>query len=289
MKIVVTGGSGRIGQAVTRAMRGAGHEVLSLDRVPPVDLSVSHRVIDLRDPNAVLPAMEGAGAVCHVGEIPNIIRGDHAGCYSTNTTIGATVMEACASVGVTKLIYTSTCQVYGCWGAENGSLADPVYLPLDEDHPLQPRNAYALSKVANETYARLLADRTGMSVAAFRFPGVFTVDSWEKRLGFIPNRPHDGQTRPRDGLGTYLHIDDAALAYVRAVESTWAGFEAFHFVAETVRTALPIRAALLERYPHAPLPDDWPDFAAPVSTAKARRMLDWKPAYALPVRVAQVA
>jgi nucleoside-diphosphate-sugar epimerase len=288
MKIVVTGGSGRIGQAVVQAMGVAGHDVLSLDRIPPEDPSVPHRVIDLRDADAVQAAFDGAATVCHLGEIPNIIRGDRAGCYATNTAIGATVMESAANAGVSKLIYTSTCQVYGCWGSENGSLADPVYLPLDENHPLQPRNAYALSKVANETYARLLAERTGMSVAAFRFPGVMTAEMWEDRVSHARPRASNKPRRP-DGFGTYLHVDDASAAYMRAVEASWAGFEAFHFVADTVRSSQPIRAALLERYPKTPLPEDWPDFAAPVSTDKARRILGWRPVHAMPIRVAQVA
>lgn len=288
MNIVVTGGSGTIGRAVVQAMRAHGHDVRSLDRRPPADLSTSHHVIDLRDAGAVVRAIEGAEVVCHLGEIPNIIKGDRVGCYATNTLLGATVMEAAASVGVRKLIYTSSCQVYGCWGVENGSLADPVCLPIDEDHPLQPRNAYALSKVANETYARLLAERTGMSVAAFRFPGVFDQASWDRSVEYWRNNAPRRPVRI-DGFGTYIHLDDAAAAYVRAVDAAWTGFEAFHFVAPTVRSNQPIRAALLQRFPRTPLPESWPDFAAPVVTEKAQRLLRWSAAHTLPIALAQVA
>lgn len=288
MKIVVTGGSGKIGQSVVRALSSAGHAVRSLDRFPPHDLSIEHRVVDLRDPSAVQFAIDGAEAVCHLGEIPNIINGDRAGCYGTNATIAAAVMEAAATIGVRKLIYTSSCQVYGCWGGENGRTAPPQYLPMDEEHPLQPCNAYALSKVSNETYARLLSDRVGMSVAAFRFPGVVGNEVWSHML----ERARAGRSRKplrTDGLGTYIHVDDAANAYVRAIETSWSGFEAFHFVAPTVRSSLFVREALVQLFPHAPLPADWPEYAAPVTTEKASRLLSWQAVHTLPVPVAQVA
>jgi nucleoside-diphosphate-sugar epimerase len=288
MKIVVTGGSGKIGHVVVRALRSSGHQVLSLDRRPPDDLSIPHRVIDLRDAPAVERAFEGHEAVCHLGEIPNISNGDRVGCYATNTNIGAAVLEAAATVGVRKMVYTSSCQVYGCWGAENGSIVPPVYLPLDENHPLQPRNPYALSKVSNETYARLVVDRTGMSIAAFRFPGVLQDEDWERGVAYMRQRRPNKPVRT-DGFGTLIHVADAAEAYVRAMNATWAGFEAFHFVAPTVRSSRPVREALAERFPNAPLPADWPAFAAPVTTEKARRLLGWRATHDLPAPVAQVA
>ncbi len=274
MKVVVTGGSGRIGSMTAQALRDAGHEVLTLDQLPPVDLTSTHRIIDLRDASAVRLAIQGYEAICHIGEMPNIRNNQQQVCFATNTQIGSAVMQSAADVGMTKIIYTSTCQVYGCWGSENGPLTPPRFLPMDETHPVQPSNMYALSKVANEMYARILSDRTGISVAAYRLPATHTPDflkAYASRIGHTIDRP-----LRKDGFGTHLFVEDAANAYLRGIESTWAGFEAFHFVADEVLTSVPVREALLEYYPQTPLPENWGDFASPVVSDKAKRMLGWR-------------
>ncbi len=281
MKVVVTGGSGRIGSATARVLREAGHEVLTLDRSPPADLSKPHRVIDLADKQAVRLAFEGAEAVLHLGEQPNIFAGDWQQVYSHNTHIGSLVMETAALVGAAKLVYTSSCQVYGCWGHENGTPNPPQALPIDETHPLQPSNSYALAKVANETYARLLADRKKIAVAVFRPPLTYTTEMEPEMLDRLAKR-----RRPRslrlDGLGTTLHVEDAATAYLAVITVGWSGFEAFHFASDDVVTDIPVRQVLAERYPHLPrLPESWGANQSPMSTQKARDLLGWRPKYSL--------
>ena len=273
MKIVVTGGSGRIGSETARLLRERGHDVLTLDVRPPADASLAHRVVDLRAASALRKIFDGMDIVLHLGEMPGPGDTPSEG-YTHNTEVGATVMQAACQMGVKKLIYTSSCQVYGLWGIECGPVVEPQYLPLDEKHPMQPQNPYALSKAANEQFAWMMSRRFGIPVAAYRFPAVWSsplseIVEWTKRRKRFEV--------PRDGLGAYLHISDAASAYVCGVERDWTGFEAFHFVANDHRYATSSRQAMLERFPHAPLPEDWHADASPVSTAKARDMLGWVP------------
>jgi len=281
MKVVVTGGSGRIGSATARAFRQAGHDVLTLDRRSPGDLSQAHRVIDLADRVAVRLALEGAEVVLHLGEQPNISRGDWQQVYGCNTQIGSVVMETAWEVGATKLIYTSSCQVYGCWGLENGAVKLPVSLPLEETHPLQPANTYALSKVANEMYARMLSDRKQLDIAVFRPPMTYVPEMASEMLQRMTTLP--GPRRlSNDGFGSNLHVEDAANAYLAAITVGWTGFEAFHFAADDVVTDIPIREVMMERYPHLPpLPESWGPNQTVVSTKKARDMLGWRPKHSL--------
>ena len=274
MKLSVTGGSGKIGANVVRALRAAGHDVISIDNRPAAHPSSHDIVTDLRDRDVVRAAFDGCEAVIHLGEMANIFGGDWHRVYSHNTHVGSLVMELAAECRVAKLIYTSSCQVYGCWGAENGILYAPQRLPLDETHPLNPANSYALSKVANEHYARLIAERKGTQVAAFRLPYVMTESQYEKQTQWRLART-EPVSISEDGFSTSLHLDDAASAYVAAIDATWSGFEAFNFTAAEVLCDRPVREVLLARYPHLPLPADWPANASPVVTEKARRMLGW--------------
>ncbi len=278
MRIVVTGGSGRIGSATAAALREAGHEVLTLDQRPPANMDLPHRVIDLRNRDAVRQAIEGYEAICHIGEIPGIYNNDPQGTFQINVTIGTGVMQSAITVGMRKIIYTSTCQVYGCWGIEHALQIPPDYLPLDEDHPLRPCNAYAASKFSNEHYARLLSMRHSVSVAAFRFPAVLNDAHPKYPGGLKPHYAPPKVRRPGDGFNTWLHLADAATAYVRAIETDWVGFEAFHFVADDIRGRTPTRQVVAEQAPNLTYSCVGDDFASPVTTAKARRMLNWWPA-----------
>lgn len=276
MKVAVTGGSGRIGTPTVRVLRAAGHDVLSLDRVPPADLSIPHRVVDLADKDTVRRVFEGCQAVCHLGEIPSVINGDHHRAYAHNTHVGSLVMESAVQVGVKRIVYTSSCQVYGFFGVGSNPYHAPVRLPIDETHPCQPHNAYALSKASNETYARLLADRAGVDIAAFRFPGTYTEEQAQMALQQMLARPNPRKLN-RDGLGAHLYAEDAARAYLAAVEADFTGFEAFHFAADEVVCDLPVRDALLDLFPHLSLPTDWPERKCPLVCDKAHRMLNWSP------------
>ncbi|MBC7784196.1 MAG: NAD(P)-dependent oxidoreductase [Burkholderiales bacterium] len=275
MKVAVTGGSGNIGSGVVKALKEAGHDLLSLDIRPPDTEDVPFRVMDLRDRDSLRAALEGCDAVFHLGEIPNVGCDNSQHVYSHNTHVGSLVMETAADAGARKIVYTSSCQVYGCWGADTGQLLPPVYLPLDEDHPLRAHSAYSLSKVANETYARLLSARRGVSVAAFRFPFVYTPQIEQHMIDHTLREPP--RDLGRDGFGSIIHVGDAAAAYISILTWEWSGFEAFHFVEPTVVSRRPVREVLLERFGHTPLPADWPADASPVSTEKARRVLGWSP------------
>ncbi len=273
MKIVVTGGSGKIGSETARLLRERGHDVLTLDVRPPDDTSLAHKLIDLRAASAVRRVFDGVDVVLHLGEMPGPGREMSDG-YTHNTEVGATVMQAACQMGVKKMVYTSTCQVYGLWGIESGFCAEPLYLPLDEKHPMQPQNPYALSKASNEQFAAMVSKRYNVPIAAFRFPGV-----WSSPVGEIVHwmKRRNRTEPPRDGLGTYLHVTDAAGAFACAVDKDWTGFEAFHFVADDHLMPGSSREAMLKRHPKAPLPDNWPADASPVVTTKARTMLGWRP------------
>lgn len=275
MKVAVTGGSGKIGRAVVRHLRERGHDVLSLDIVPPADQSLPFRVLDLRAASAVRKAFDGQDAVCHLGEWANVYVGP-AETYATNCEIGSTVMSAAKQAGIGRFIYTSTCQVYGFWGSDLATQPAPP-LPIDELTPLRPQNAYALSKVSNEAFARLMAADGSMPIAAFRFPFVTNASQIE---GMGRYRRHSKDVMP-EGFGTYIASDDAARAFVLALDAGWTGFEAFHFVADDLLFDGNFKELMQKVWPGLTFPAGWSADTMPVTTAKARQRLGWTTAHSL--------
>ena len=124
---------------------------------------------------------------------------------------------------------------------------------VDEDAPLDPRNAYASSKVAQEFYASNWARVTGGSVAALRYhnvygpgmprdtpyAGVAAIFTSALRRGEAPQVFEDGRQR-RD----FVHVRDVAAATVLACEAHTEGVRAFNVGSGTPRTVGDMAAAL---------------------------------------------
>jgi nucleoside-diphosphate-sugar epimerase len=277
LRVAVTGGSGHIGHHLIKHLLDHGHQVVNLDRRQARQPLCRFVFIDLRQRDQVQRALEHVDAVCHLGEIPNVdLPISPEEIFHSNTAAGSTVLQCAADLGLRRAIYTSSCQAYGCWGRDYHA---PLHLPFDETLPLRPQNAYGLSKAVNEDYAHLVARRHGLSVAIFRFPWVNDWDMKAKGPDWKWFADHTGRG---EGFATYVHVSDAVAAYRLALEHPRPGCEAYHFIANEVMCARPIRAALLEHHPDfPPLPVDWPLFKSPVLTDKAREHFGWQPAWNL--------
>ncbi len=280
LRVAVTGGSGRIGSAVIRALLARGHQAVNLDIRHPAKSACRHVFADLTRREQVQPALEGMDAVCHLGEIPNLgnLAPEHV--YAHNTAAGAVVMQCTADLGIPRLIYASSIQVYGM---SFPHYLSPAQLPCDESHPLRPQQGYALSKVANELYAQVLtANAKGsISTAIFRLPWVC-----EYELSASVDSEHWTWLTPRlsrmEEIGAYVHVGDAAEAICLAVELPRAGCEVYQISADEGLFARPVRAWMQEAFPTLPaLPADWPDYRSPYLSDKFRSHFPWTPRWNL--------
>jgi nucleoside-diphosphate-sugar epimerase len=267
----VTGASGNVGGAVARELVARGLAVVNLDRRPCADPALPSLLIDLRDREAVHLALAKVDAVCHLGEIPNLCGLPPAQVFAENTAAGANVFQAAADLKLKRVVYASSIQYYGFCGSTS---AVPRFLPLDESHPPQPQQAYALSKVANESYARLVAGQQALSIAAIRLPWMsnWRLDGSED-LSFL-----DPPTQTAWELGTYLHVRDGASAFAAALLSPRPGFEAYNVVAPNALTNRPLAEVLCSAHPTYPrLPPDWPALRCPYDDTKFRNHFGWAP------------
>ena len=283
MKLLVTGGAGFIGGAVVAAALDAGHSVRVIDSLRD-DVHGADAVIpegvefvraDVRDRDALAAALAGVDLVCHqAAKVGLGVDFSDAPDYIGSNDLGtAVLLAAMTAAGVNRLVLASSMVVYG-EGAYLGpggltrpaprSVADldagrfdpfddagnplqPVL--IDEDAPLDPRNVYAASKLAQEHLAGSWARATGGVAAALRYHNVYGP-------GMPQNTPYAGVASlfrsaiergeaPRvyeDGLQRrdFVHVRDVASANLGALG--WVGsqpegtFRAFNVGSGTVHT-----------------------------------------------------
>jgi dTDP-L-rhamnose 4-epimerase len=208
MRVLVTGAAGFIGSHIASMVREAGHEVRGLDSLSPAvhngrpsHISFDLVVGDVRDPAAVDEALAGVDAVCHQAAMVGlgVDLSDLPMYADVNVTGTAVLLEAMGRHGIGRLVFASSMVVYG-EGAydcaahgrvrplprEPGDLAAGLFEPrcpvcgsplatstVGEDAPLDPRNAYAASKVAQEHLAVSWARLTGGVAVGLRYHNVY--------------------------------------------------------------------------------------------------------------------
>jgi nucleoside-diphosphate-sugar epimerase len=220
-KIVVTGGSGRLGQFVIRELIAHGYRVLSLDKVVPREKLCPSWIADLREAGHLFEALRDALGIIHLGayQAPNLAPDSET--FGNNVTSTYNVLRAAADLGVKKVVLASSTAAFGFIYAKN--LWAPKYLPLDENHPSKPQDSYGLSKFVGEQIADSIATTNkDMTICSLRFPGVNFDLSYES----FRERWRNPATRA-SGFWTYVDARDAAETCRLAFEANFHGHEVF--------------------------------------------------------------
>lgn len=239
MNILVTGGSGRIGSYVVRELMQAGHDVISVDVQSPTDRYCRFVRVDLTVSGEVYQALATANAkaVIHLGAwasagiVPDIRT------YGDNVRGTFNLFQACADMGIKRVISASSAQVYGF------AKSPPQYVPVDETHPLRPANCYALSKIAGEQAADYFVNCFGMTILSFRFMGIRTPNELNLNIEQVVENPSRGAGL----LWTRTDVRDAAMACRLAVEVEQVDSGPYNITGSRVILSEPT-AALVERY-----------------------------------------
>jgi len=214
MKVLVTGGSGIIGRYVVRELVAAGHEVTNVGRsvlAASQKNLCSYIRMNLTDAGAVYQAlsMAEAEAVIHLGAWANAGIVSHSQTYADNVSGTYNLFQACADMGIKRIISASSAQVYGL------AKFPPRYVPMDEAHELRPVNCYALSKIAGEQAADYFINNYGMTILSFRFMGVRTPSQLGPEIEQLTKDPKSGTFL----LWTRTDARDSAVACRLAMET----------------------------------------------------------------------
>jgi dTDP-glucose 4,6-dehydratase len=173
MTILVTGADGFIGSHLTEALVRAGHRVRAfalynsfnswgwLDHCD-ADVRGNFEVFsgDIRDPHGVREAMKGCEAVLHLAALIAIPYSYHSPDTYVDTNVKGTlnVLQAARELGVSRVIHTSTSEVYGT----------ARFVPITEEHPLQGQSPYSATKIAADQLAFSFYASFGLPVVIAR-------------------------------------------------------------------------------------------------------------------------
>ena len=274
-KVLVTGSDGRIGRAPVEEMLAHDYEVTPADLNPTQPWDT--RQVDFTDLGQVIGVMQGHDAVIHLAAIPSPTVHTTEVVFQTNVMSTFNVLEAAAILGISNITMASSISALGY--AFRHRPFNPLYLPIDEAHPLLSQDCYGLSKMIGEALAEGFLRRIPtMSLVSLRF--TFVVD--EAAQMWLPaarDEPID-EVSTYGAFWTFVDVRDAATACRLALEYERAGHEAFYICAPIIYRKDDIRDLMAKRFPgDYPIGDAVRGIVSPVDVRKAERLLGWKARY----------
>ena len=280
MKILVTGGSGKLGRAVVRHLVEHGHDVLNVDAQPSPDAPAGPRYrflrADLTDHGQVLEVMTGvdehhrAGvdAVVHLAAVPAPGMTTDAATFANNTLSTYSVFTAARAAGITNVVWASSETVLGL-----PFTTPPPYAPVDEEYAPRPETSYSLSKDLGEEMARQVCRwEPAMKIIGLRFSNVMEPHDYAAFAGW----QDDARARSWNLWG-YIDARDGAEAVRLALELDATGADVFVIANADTVMERPSAELLAEVFPDVPLAREVTGRETLLSIDKARRVLGFEP------------
>lgn len=272
MKVLVTGGSGRLGPWVLRELVTHGYQVINADRTPhDAEPGVPFRQLELTDVGQVAGALAGCDAMIHLAAIPVPDRHADEVVFGNNVRSTFAALQAAALLGVNTVIVASSTAALGRAFARRPFA--PHYFPIDEAHPLLPQDPYALSKEVTERTGEAFHRSAGMTVLAYRFHYIAQPGTLQGRVLELAKQPDLGARE----LWGYIDARDAATACRLGLESSGLGFEAFNIVASDALSHEPVHQLIERFYPGVTCRVPAGELTGFWSNDKARRLLGFVP------------
>ncbi|MBN3753917.1 NAD-dependent epimerase/dehydratase family protein [Paraburkholderia sp. Tr-20389] len=301
MRITVFGGGGFIGSTIVDRLLRDNHEICVFER-PRVDpyrqFNDSEKVHwmtgDLTSVHDVTEAIDGSDIVVHLVSttLPKSSNDDPIYDVQSNLVATLQLLNAMVAKNVKKIVFISSGgTVYG----------DPVYLPIDEKHPTNPKVSYGITKLAIEKYLLLYQYQYGIKANILRVANPYgerqRVETAQGAIAVFLDKALRKQPFEIWGDGTvtrdYLYIGDVAEAFARAVQ--YDGSESVFNISSGYGTSLneiigKIEAILghpVERTYRPGRPFDVP--ASVLDNTLAKRELGWEPKVALDAGIKMTA
>lgn len=301
-RVLVTGGLGFIGSTLVRRLLAEGASVRVVDALRkgdggnPFNLADRQGEFELiaggaEDRSVAERAVEGrdvifhlAGKVSHVDSLARPVDD-----LVDNAATTVVLLDACRRLRPgARVVVAGTRQVYG----------NPLRLPVDEDHPLRPPDYNGVSKIAAEFYARVAAERLGLSTSVLRLTNVYgprqlVAHSRASFTGWLVRQAIRGETIQLYGTGRQrrdlLFVDDAVEAFLLAAERVPGNGEAWNCGREDSVSLLEFAEALVRLagsgrievvpFPQERLRIDIGDFST--DSRRLREASGWRPAVGL--------
>jgi UDP-glucose 4-epimerase len=305
MYVLIIGGAGYIGAHVAREFLDAGHKVTVYDNLSSgleQNIFDGEEFIegDVMDFIGLIDVMRrGFDAIVHLAAFKSagesMIKPER---YAVNNIGGAIhILNAAAESGIKYFIFSSSAAVYGA----------PVYLPIDEKHPVNPLNFYGFTKLEIERLLEWYDKLKGLRYASLRYFNAAGYDLNLRVRGLERNPANllpiimetacgkrgevlvfgdDYDTPDGSGVRDYVHVTDLARGHIAALENLRKtgssftvnlgggnGISVLEMISAAKRiTGKDIPFRITERRPGDPA-------KMIASSGKAREILGWKPIY----------
>jgi nucleoside-diphosphate-sugar epimerase len=259
-----------VGRYVLRDLVAAGHTVLNVDLTPPAEAICPSLRVDLTKAGEVYQALAKAKAeaVIHLGAWADAGKVPDTRTYGDNVSGTFNLFQACADMGIKRIVSASSNQIYGLVGAP------PLYVPVDEAHPCRPVNSYALSKMAGEQAADYFIANYGLEILSFRLMGVRPPEQIRPEIEAMVRNPASGSGL----LWTRTDARDAALACRLAIEAESVAAGPYNITGPEVVLATPTMQLIETHFgSQTEVRAELPGYTSPLSCAKAEAAFDYRP------------
>jgi len=295
---VVTGADGFIGSHLTEALVRMGYDVRAfvfynsfnswgwLDRCG-TDVRDKFEVFagDIRDPNGVRAALKNCDAVLHLAALIGIPFSYHSPDSYIDTNIKGTlnVVQAARDLGVSKIVHTSTSEVYGT----------ARFVPITEEHPLQGQSPYSASKIGADQIAMSFHMSFGTPVTILRpFNTYGPRQSARAVIPTVITQIASGMRQVKLGAlhptRDFSYVADTVMGFICALRSPGAVGQVVNLgsnfevsIGDTARTIAQLMGVEIEILNDAQRlrPDKSEVERLWADNAKARALLNWQPEY----------
>jgi len=304
MSILVTGGAGYIGSVVVKDLREADHDVVVIDNLvyghhSALDSDIPFYEGSIGDKELVrqvlakhqINACMHFSAYAYVGEsVENPKK-----YFENNVVQTLSLLDVLLDNGVKRFVFSSSCATFG----------EPLYTPIDENHPQDPTNPYGFSKLIIE---RVLAaydaayDLRSVSLRYFNACGAtekcgehhdpethlipLTLFAAQGRIPFVSIFGTDYPTPDGTAVRDYIHVTDLSEAHLLALDHLIAGKPTEfinlgngkgYSVKEIIETARKVTGKNIEAKIAPRRTGDPSSLVA--DSRKAREILGWNPRY----------
>jgi UDP-glucose 4-epimerase len=227
VKVLVTGSSGHLGEALMRTLQAQRCEAIGIDVLPGM---FTQHVGSIADRAFVQRCMKGVTTVLHAATLhkPHVATHSRQDFVDVNISGTLNLLEEAAATGVTAFVYTSTTSVFG------DALVPPPGEPaawITEDVTAVPKNIYGVTKAAAEDLCQLFARNHSLGVIVLRTSRFFPEEDDNRA---IREAYTDANLKTNEFLYRRVDIEDVVSAHLLAIDhAPSAGFAKYIISATT--------------------------------------------------------
>jgi nucleoside-diphosphate-sugar epimerase len=275
-RIIVTGGSGKLGRACVRDLLEHGYDVINIDTVLPAERNCPFVKADLEDMGQTLEVLSqiddrysGIDGVVHLAAIPAPGLQPNAVIFCTNTISTYNVFEAARRFKIRNVVWASSETLLGL-----PLDIPPQRIPIDEECDPRPESAYSLSKLMGEEMAKQFARwDPELKIIGLRFSNVMEPADY---AAF----PFDANPASRKwNLWGYIDARDGAQAVRLALEADLRGADTFIIANSDTVMNTPNQSLVGQFFATVPFTAPPGEHDTLLSIEKARRLLGYQPRF----------